>query len=66
MLQGKRFGYNEEVIAETDAYFKSKDESFYKKAIEKLEKRWDEYITLEGNYVDELSRISRKNCVFLS
>ena len=53
MLQGKRFGSNEEVIAETEAYFESKDESFYKKGIEKLEKRWNECITLEGNYVDE-------------
>ena len=53
MLQGKRFGSNEEVIAETEAYFENKDESFYKKGIEKLEKRWNEYITLEGNYVDE-------------
>ena len=32
MLQGKRFGSNEEVIAETEAYFESKDESFHKKA----------------------------------
>ena len=32
MLQGKRFSSNEEVIVETEAYFKSKDESFYKKA----------------------------------
>ena len=53
MLQGKRFGSNEEVIAETKAYFESKDETFYKKTIEKLEKRWDQCITLEGNYVDE-------------
>ena len=52
MLQGKRFGSNVEVIAETEAYFESKDESFYKKGIEKLEKRWNECITLEGNYVD--------------
>ena len=36
MLQEKRFGSNEEVIAETEAYFKSKGESFYKKGIEKL------------------------------
>ena len=36
MLQGKRFGFNEEIIAETEAYFESKDESFYKKGIEKL------------------------------
>ena len=27
MVQGKRFGSNEEVIAETEAYFESKDES---------------------------------------
>ena len=44
ILQGKRFGSNEEVIAETEAYFESKDESFYKKGIEKLEKRWNECI----------------------
>ncbi|KOX68116.1 Histone-lysine N-methyltransferase SETMAR [Melipona quadrifasciata] len=31
MLQGKKFGSNEEVIAETEAYFESKDKSFYKK-----------------------------------
>ena len=49
MLQGKRFGSNEEVITETEASFESKDESFYIKGIEKLEKRWNECITLEGN-----------------
>ena len=53
MLQGKRFGSNEKVIVETEAYFESKDESFYKNGIEKLEKRWNECIKLEGNYVDE-------------
>ena len=53
MLQGKRFVSNEEVIDKTEAYFESKDDSFYKKGIEKLKKRWNECITLEGNYVDE-------------
>ena len=53
MFQGKRFGSNKKVIAETEAYFESKDGSFYKKGIEKLEKRWNECIMLEGNYVDE-------------
>ena len=53
MLEKKRFGSNEEVITETEAYFESKGESFYKKGIEMLEKRWNECITLEGNYVDE-------------
>ena len=53
MLQGKRFGSNEEVIDETEAYFEAKDKSFYKKGIEILKKRWNECITLEGDYVDE-------------
>ena len=53
MLQEKRFGSNEEVITEAEAYFESKDESFCKKGIEMLEKRWNEFITLEGNYVHE-------------
>ena len=38
MLQGKQFGSNEEVIAETKAYFKARDKSLYKKGIEMLEK----------------------------
>ena len=53
MHQGKRFGSNEEVIAETEAYFEAKDKSFYKNAIEKLEKRWNDCITLEVDYIDE-------------
>jgi len=31
MLQGKKFGSNEDVIAKTEAYFESKDKSFHKK-----------------------------------
>ena len=50
ILQGKGFGSNEEVIAETEAYFETKNELFYKKGIGKLEKHWYECITLEGNY----------------
>ena len=42
MLQGKRFGSNEEVISETEAYFETKDKSFNKKSIELLEKSWKE------------------------
>ena len=53
ILQRKRFSSNEEVISATETYFESKDESFYKKDIEKLEKRWNKCITLEGNYVNE-------------
>jgi len=53
MLQGKRFGSNEEVIAETEAYFEDKDKPFYKRGVGKLEKRWTDCIALEGDYVKE-------------
>ena len=59
MLHGKRLGFNGEVIAETEAYFKSKGESFYKKGIEPLENRRNECITLEGNYVDEVEFLEK-------
>ena len=32
MLQGKKFGFNEEVISETKVYFEAKHKSFHKKA----------------------------------
>ena len=48
MLQGKIFGSNEKVIAETEAYFEAKDKSFYKHGIGKLEKRWN-----DCDYIDE-------------
>jgi len=37
LRQGEKYGSNEEVIAETKAYFKSIEKSFYTKVIEKLE-----------------------------
>jgi len=51
-LQGKRFTSNEEVIAETEAYFESLDVSYYRKGIEMLENRYTKCIALEGNYVE--------------
>ena len=53
MLQGKRFGSNEKVISETEAYFEAKDKLSYKKGIKMFEKRWNQCITQEGDYVDE-------------
>ena len=50
MLQGKGFGSNEEVIAETEAYFESKEESFYKKGIKKLEERGNECTFCQKKY----------------
>ena len=42
ILRGKRFGSDEEVIAETEAYLEGLDKSFYTGGIEKLEKRWND------------------------
>ena len=53
ILQGKRFGSNEEVVSESEAYFDAKDKSFYKNGIELLEKCWNQCISQEGDYVDE-------------
>lgn len=53
MLAGKKFRTNEEVIAETEAYFEAKDKSFNKRGIEMLERRWNGCIALDGDYVDE-------------
>ena len=61
ILQGKRFGSNEEVIAEAKAYFEAKDKLFYKKSIEMSENHWNECFILERNYVDEWSRILPKS-----
>ena len=38
------------MIAETEAYFEAKDKSYYKHGIEKLGKRWNDCIALEGDY----------------
>ena len=38
ILQGKRFGSNEEVISETEVYFEAEDKSLFTKDIELLEK----------------------------
>ena len=53
MLQGKRFSSDDEVIAATETYFEAENKSFFKKGIKSLEKRWNECIAMEGDYVDE-------------
>ncbi|CAG5050863.1 unnamed protein product [Parnassius apollo] len=52
MLAGKKFKADEEVIAETEAYFEAKHKSYYKNGIEKLEDRYNRCIALDGNYVE--------------
>ena len=49
--QNPKFKSNDEVIAETEAYFNEKEKSYYKSGIEKLENRYTRCIALEGNYL---------------
>lgn len=49
LFAGKWLKLNQEVNAEIEAYFKGKDKSFYKKDIEIVEKRWHDFMALQGN-----------------
>ena len=49
----KKLKSNDQVIAETEAYFDEKEKSYYKSSIEKLENRYTRCIALEGNNYDE-------------
>lgn len=52
-LGGKRFASNEEVIAETEAYFAEFEKSYYLDGLKKLEHRWIKCIELQGDYVEK-------------
>ena len=49
MVHRKRFGSNEEVISETEVYF----QIVLQKGNKLLERRWNQRITLQGDYADE-------------
>jgi len=50
-LGGKKFGSNDEVIAETNTYFEGLEQSYFLEGIQKIEKRWTKCIELKGDYV---------------
>ncbi|XP_040576711.1 uncharacterized protein [Lepeophtheirus salmonis] len=52
ILTGKKFSSNEDVIAKTEDYFEAMDKSYNRNGIEKLEDRYNQCITLEGNYAE--------------
>ncbi|GFV60411.1 putative DD34D transposase [Trichonephila clavipes] len=52
MLAGQKFCADEEVIAETEAYFQAEEKSYYKNGIEKLYGRFNHCNALEGNYIE--------------
>jgi len=52
-LGAKHFASNEEVIAETEAYFKEFDQSYFLNGIKMLKYRWAKRIELKGDYVEK-------------
>ncbi|KAG5328298.1 SETMR methyltransferase, partial [Acromyrmex charruanus] len=52
-LGGKKFTSNEEVIAETEAYFAEFDKSYFSERLKKWQKRWEKCVLLKGDYVEK-------------
>lgn len=52
-LTGKRFYSNEDLIAETEAYFGDLPIEYFSDGIKKLENRWTRCIDLKGEYVEK-------------
>lgn len=52
-LAGKKFSSNEDVIAETEAYFGEFDKSYFLEGLKKWEGRWEKCIFLKGDYVEK-------------
>lgn len=52
-LSGKRFYSNDELKAETDAYFEGLPKSYYLDGIKKLEDHWRRCIDLKGEYIEK-------------
>ena len=52
-LGGKKFSSNEEVIAETEAYFAEFEKSYFLEGLRKWPKRWEKCVDLKGDYVEK-------------
>jgi [histone H3]-lysine36 N-dimethyltransferase SETMAR len=64
MLAGKKFSTNEEAIAETEAFFEAKEESYYKNGIEKLYDRYNRVIALNTMLAYELISPTVRSTVY--
>ncbi|EGI62713.1 Mariner Mos1 transposase [Acromyrmex echinatior] len=64
-LQEKRFTSNEEVIAETEAYFKGLDVSYYRKGIEMLENRYPSVSPSKATMLRNKYNFAQKTLVFI-
>ncbi|KYN39192.1 hypothetical protein ALC56_06618, partial [Trachymyrmex septentrionalis] len=49
----KRFTTREQLIAETEAYFKGLDKSYCSDGLKKLDNHWIKCIELKGEYVEK-------------
>ena len=56
----QRFTSNEEVIAQTDAYFEDHPKSYFLDGLKKPEKRLEKCIELKGDYVKKNLKIYTK------
>ncbi|CAK9827626.1 Mariner Mos1 transposase [Anthophora retusa] len=52
-LRGKKFGSNEEVKIQVQMWLRQQPKEFYTRGIRKLEERWDECVSVGGDYVEK-------------
>jgi hypothetical protein len=52
-LKGKRFGDDDEVKQETQHWLEEQSKDWYKAGIEKLKRRYEKCIELNGGYVEK-------------
>ena len=64
-LSGQRFSNDEEVMSAVNGYFEEQDSSYYKKGIELIEHRWENFIELKGDYVEKINIFFPKFLCFL-
>lgn len=49
----RKFGFNHELIAQTNEYFENDHKSNYLEEVKNLKKLWTKYMKLKGDYVNE-------------
>jgi hypothetical protein len=52
-LAGQRFSSNQEAIAAVEGYFANLTNNCYREGIMGMEHRWNNYISLKGDYVEK-------------
>jgi hypothetical protein len=52
-LRGRRFSSDEEVIGAVQNWLKTQPKTFFSDVIEKLVKRWNRCVKVEGDYVEK-------------